>query len=108
MTFPQRVQAALAETDTTGLPGLLALGRACVGAKFHSPNPLILHEVKVGSEALLLCGTCQTNLEVLQHLLVQNGGDLPWQVRREFGNLIRAIALQWWESRQSEDEVASA
>lgn len=109
MKFPQRVRTALAETDCSGLPGTLALDRECAGAKFHSPTPLVLHEVEVGGDPVLLCGTCAANLRVLQHLLVQTDGDLPWTVRREFGNLIRAIALRGWQvSPDDEDEVASA
>ena len=108
MTFPKRVQAALAETDCSVLPGSLALGRECVGAKFHSPTPLILNEVEVApGQVVWLCGTCQANLEVLQHLLVQNDGDLPWPVRREFGNRVRALATNG-PTTDDEDEVVSA
>lgn len=114
MPFPQRVREALAETDCSGLSGVPALDRVCTGAKFHSPTPLLLHEVRLGEgpeQTVWLCGTCCDNLSVLRHLLVQNDGDLPWAVRREFGNLIRAIALREWTatspSDEDEDEEAS-
>lgn len=112
MSFPQRVQAALAETDCSGLPGVLSLEGECEGAKFHSPTPLILHEVALAPSGAgttaLLCATCCDNLRVLQHLLTTNAGDVPWVVRREFGNMIRALALRGWQMDQAdEDEVAS-
>lgn len=99
MPFPRQVASALEDTDTTVLPGTLALESRCQGAKFHSPNPLVLHRVTIGSEEVLLCGTCQTNLEVLRHLLVHNEGELDWPVRREFGNQIRALAEREWQQR---------
>jgi hypothetical protein len=94
VTFPKQAAAALAKTDTSVLIGVLATeGRQCEGAKFHSPNPLLLSEVEVRGTVVLLCGTCLANLRVLQHLLVKNDGDLPWPVLRDFGNQIRALAL---------------
>lgn len=97
MPFPRQVASALVDTDTSVLPGTLAYEEKCQGAKFHSPNPLVLHEVALGSEQVLLCGTCQANLEVLRHLLVHNEGELDWSVRREFGNQIRALAEREWQ-----------
>lgn len=99
MPFPRQVHSALAETDTSVLPGTLAVEHVCEGAKFHSPNPLVLHRVRIGEQERLLCGTCQANLEVLRHLLVHNDGELDWKVRREFGNQIRALAeMEWTKS----------
>lgn len=97
MPFPRRVRSELAQTDTSDLSGDLSYDRVCEGAKFHSPNPLVLHTVSVGTKELLLCGTCRANLEVLRHLLAHNGGELDWPVRREFGNQIRAIAETEWK-----------
>ena len=95
MTFPKQAQAALAQTNLSVLPGVLAVDeRECVGATFHSPNPLVLNEVEVDGEVVLLCGTCLANLRVLQHLIENTDGDLPWVVRRDFGNKIRALAFK--------------
>ena len=94
MTFPQQARTALAQTDTSAIEGVLAYDETCDGAKFHSPNPLVLHEVTVGDTRVLLCGTCLANLRVLQHLLAAADGSLPWPVLRDFGNQIRALALK--------------
>lgn len=111
MAFPKQVQAALEETDCSDLPGVLALRRECEGAKFHSPTPLVLHETPLAPSGegptAVLCGTCCSNLTVLQHLLAEHDGDLPWAVRREFGNLVRALALRGWRADHPEDEVES-
>jgi hypothetical protein len=85
-------------------PGLrLGNGEACVGAKFHSPSPLILRETELVpwdlkiSATALLCGTCADNLLVLQHLLGEFEGDVPWETRREFGNQLRDLGLRGWD-----------
>lgn len=63
-------------------------GRVCEGAKFHSPNPLVLHEVRLpGGREVLLCGTCRDQLRVL-HLL---GPNPDWSVARCFGNRVRLL-----------------
>lgn len=81
----------------------------CEGAKFHSPNPLIVHETNLvpwDSHAAVhtawLCGTCRSNLWVYQRLLQERRGDIPWEVQRSFGNAIRALAKQGWEIYASE------
>lgn len=65
----------------------------CEGAKHHSPTPLVLHEVagRHGSTALL-CGTCLDNYRVYTKASELVDGSLPWDVRREFGNALRAVA----------------
>jgi hypothetical protein len=112
MPLPTQIQAVLEEVGDSGLSGTPALDQGCAGAKFHSPSPLILHEVALApsgeGETAWLCGTCRDNLAVLRHLLVTSDGALPWVVRREFGNLIRALALRGWQADRPEDEVASA
>lgn len=111
MSFPERTREALAVIDCSSLAGTLSLDRVCTGAKFHSPTPLILHEVKIGPEpeqVVWLCGTCSDNLSVLRHLLTESGGDLPWALRREFGNMIRAIALREWSNQQMTDDKNEA
>lgn len=80
----------------------LADDRMCVGARFHSPQPLLLHEVDLDvwsgrkGEQVFLCATCRDNLSVLQDLLKEHNGILPWKVRREFGNQIRALGMRGW------------
>lgn len=100
MPFPRMVLAAVEEVGYEA-EGILTVDRECEGAKFHSPHPLMVSEVPLcegaGAPVVLLCGTCADNLSILRHLLVRNNGRLPWPVRREFGNTIRALALQGWD-----------
>lgn len=76
----------------------------CEGSKFHSPNPLLVHQVNLvpwnGDEwryTSWLCGTCQWNLWVYQKLLFERDGNIPWAVQRSFGNGVRALAKKGWE-----------
>lgn len=102
MTFPEKLASAL---DVAGITapsdGWFAREDECEGARFHSPNPLVLREVFLSPDGqgpkACLCATCADNLAVLQALLLQTDGDVVWPVRREFGNLIRALALKGWE-----------
>lgn len=100
MAFPQQVQAVLDEVGTDGVEGTPAVQRACEGAKFHSPTPLVLHERPISpsgaGRTAWLCSTCWDNLKLLQHLLARSNGRLSWGVRREFGNIIRALAVEGW------------
>ena len=84
---------------------------ACEGSKFHSPTPMVTkpywmsgaveyaldgtHAKKIG-DAVPLCGTCSSNLTVILRLMAATDGGLPWEVRREFGNTIRALADRAW------------
>jgi hypothetical protein len=45
-------------------------------------------------EIVYLCGTCTDNVKVLLALLRARGGDVPWTVKRCFGNLVRGVAEQ--------------
>jgi hypothetical protein len=90
--FPNAIAEALRDVDPSTLPGRVADGLECVGAKFHSPTPLVLHEVEVDGQKLLLCGTCRSNLGVLRGLL-DHHDELAWPVRREFGNRLRALLI---------------
>lgn len=92
------------------LPG--ADERPCEGAKYHSPRPLFVeatwlvrrewwpedaqHAHWVMAPDAWLCGTCRDNLAILLQLIHHADGDLPWEVRREFGNEIRALAKKGW------------
>lgn len=75
----------------------------CEGSKFHSPNPLLVHEVDLvpwdarpAVHTAWLCGTCKGNLWVYQKILHERHGDIPWDVQRSFGNQIRALAKRGW------------
>lgn len=88
-----KIFEVLARVDPDALPGSPAdeSDRSCEGAKFHSPSPLLLHDVELPSgRRARLCGSCRDNLVVLQRLH-QVEPDLPWEVRREFGNRLRAL-----------------
>lgn len=107
MTIPAKVGELLAQGDVSILPGKLNVEEeGCEGAKFHSPNPLLVTEVPLmsplwpgssGELKVWLCGTCADNLRVYQHLLGQHEGQLEWPIRREFGNLIRALGDRGWK-----------
>ena len=84
----------------------------CEGAAFHSPRPLFTHDtplvlktwwseeqqwMQTRAPQANLCGTCADNLNILLQMLHATVGDLDWEVRREFGNTLRALALRGWE-----------
>lgn len=92
MALPKRLGVLLDDLDPKDFGGQMFAGAAeCEGAKFHSPNPLVLREVKIGKRKAVLCSTCAENLHILAALHEQNDGFLPWETRREFGNQIRAL-----------------
>jgi hypothetical protein len=95
MVLPNATAGALREIDHSSLPGRLAVeGTGCEGAKFHSPSTLLLNKVDLpDGRTVALCGTCRDNLAVLALLLAHYGQDLPWPVRREFGNVLRALLI---------------
>ncbi|MCU1529756.1 MAG: hypothetical protein JWP75_3519 [Frondihabitans sp.] len=73
------------------LPGVVATqGRVCEGAAYHSPTPLLLHEVELENRTVLLCGNLRGNLAVL-HTLLRADNELPWTVKRSFGNRLRSL-----------------
>jgi hypothetical protein len=91
MPLPPNVREAI-DSAAPSLPGRPAV-EECQGAKFHSPRPMILHETPVGSgDVVLLCGTCRDNLAVLEALQESTEEALPGPLRREWGNVIRALA----------------
>lgn len=80
--------------------GVLALDLACEGSKHHSPTPLMVYRVSIipGQDHgpfVMLCGTCKSNLKVFQSLLLHHG-EIPWEVQRQFGNIIRELAIRGW------------
>jgi hypothetical protein len=113
MSVPPTILRLIGQTGGLGLPGVLAESPvACEAAKHHSPRPLLVREYRVtrtGLEPLdevteekgtvWLCGTCAANIEVALALFEAHDGTLPWQARREFGNLVRAIAQRPYETR---------
>ena len=109
MTVPPLTAQALsrleADQGASVVGGVLALGQVCAGARHHSPTPLVLHDTALFSgRRVLLCGTCVDNIAVLQRLMTTSEAPLPWPLRREFGNLVRALAEEGWE--YSTEEVS--
>lgn len=108
MVLPANTSLLIYRGGTWTLPG--ADDMPCEGAKFHSPTPMFVHHVNLVSERwsvdaarlrpdrAWLCGTCRDNLVMLQQLLAATQGDLDWEVRREFGNDLRALALRGWRA----------
>lgn len=89
--IPREVLQLIQETPTAELPGIPA-EHDCQGSKFHSPRPLILHQLEMPTrpgEHLYLCGTCLDNALLLDTL--QQATHIPWSTRRCFGNTIRAL-----------------
>ena len=85
----------------------------CEGSIFHSPRPLFTHDISlaprewwpedhpvaewVAAPRVWLCGTCRDNVEILLQMLHAAEGQLDWEIRREFGNTVRALAVRGWE-----------
>jgi hypothetical protein len=89
--LPPHIFAALGEIKPIH-PALRWGDEECQGAAFHSPKPLNLHEVSLGENRIVyLCGTCWTNLKLYLDLKLHFQGEIPWSVRREFGNRLRSI-----------------
>lgn len=95
----------------------------CEGARHHSPRPLFtVHSPLVRREwwpefrsagfvmapKASLCGTCRDNLDILLQMLHHADGDLDWEIRREFGNNIRALAKRGWEWFEAHRPVEAA
>lgn len=88
--------------------------QVCEGAMYHTPRPLVLMHVlliptdwlgDLNGEKVWLCGTCRENLEVYQALLWRYDGELPWPLKREFGNMIRALGDRSWFRYQESRKV---
>lgn len=83
--------------------GKANLNDSCAGATFHSPTPLMLHEVPLDpywggcSMMAWMCATCADNLKSFQCLLVEHEGEIPWALQRQFGNVLRALAMRGWD-----------
>jgi hypothetical protein len=113
MSVPPTILSLIRTVGGLALPGALAEnGDVCEGAKHHSPRPLIVHEFEVRRDGLRvieaiedvpdsvwLCATCADNVRVALALFASHGGALPWEARREFGNLVRAIAQKPYEEQ---------
>lgn len=91
--MPGPVLDLIEQTPSIMLPGVPAAQHECKGAKFHSPRPMLLHAFEVeGQEAVYLCGTCADNVQLLTVLMREYQGNIPWSVKRCFGNLVRSVA----------------
>lgn len=109
MALPEHTSRLIYASGEWTLPG--ADDMPCEGARFHSPTPLFTEFTRLVPEAWLvgyginpsvlpqtawLCGTCRDNLAILQQIYLASNGDVPWAVRREFGNDLRALASRGW------------
>lgn len=109
MPVPQHLRDLLYASGSWRLPG--EDDAECEGATFHSPRPMFVQDTRlvpyewlheeginpgVAPKSAWLCGTCRDNLAILQQVLKATGGDVPWEVRREFGNTVRRLAVQGW------------
>lgn len=90
--IPGQVLDLIDQTPSIELPGEPTREHECQGAKFHSPRPMLVHPFKVDQRTVYLCGTCADNVQVLLALLTAHEGDVPWVVKRCFGNLVRSVA----------------
>lgn len=90
--IPGSVLLLIQDTPGAELPGTTTDQHTCQGAKYHSPTPMIVRPLQLGGEIVYLCGTCTDNVQVLASLLRGRQGDVPWPVRRCFGNLVRGVA----------------
>jgi hypothetical protein len=89
--LPEHIADALGEIKPIH-PALRQVDEECQGAKYHSPAPLLVEEVQIGpGRWVTLCGTCRDNLKVYEDLKGHFNGEIPWSVRREFGNQLRSI-----------------
>lgn len=104
--IPQHTESYLLSGEVP-YEGILTIDTGCKGAKFHSPQPLVVRAYAVCTDGLLpgtpqmshltmLCGTCADNLTIYLNLLNHANGKLAWEVRREFGNRIRQLAELAW------------
>lgn len=107
MEYPKTIRQALSEHPMVHYDGdgyAEAYDHPCEGARHHSPQPLITYLVPPSGDDDLtkvwLCGTCRSNMHVLQHLIQSYDGDVPWPLRREFGNILRALAFEGWQEYQ--------
>lgn len=101
--IPGELLAHIQRSPLEDPPGILSVEHACQGSKFHSPRPTIVHPFpmpRVPGEIIYLCGTCRDNALLL--LQLQRQGEVPWPVKRCFGNIIRAVAA----AHQEEDDHA--
>jgi hypothetical protein len=91
--IPREVLTLIEESPHMELPGIPTREHECQGSKFHSPRPMVVHPFPMPhtpGEMIYLCGTCSDNVRLLLALEAQ--GEVPWTVKRCFGNLIRAVA----------------
>lgn len=111
MSLPPNTHDYLYREGSWSLPGYD--DGECEGATFHSPTPLFVHDTLlvlrawwpedcehaywVWAPKALLCGTCRDNLTILLQMYHRAEGNLPWEIRREFGNKIRALAHKGWD-----------
>lgn len=91
MPFPRRIAGVLDKHPALTAGRTLTDQYVCAGAQFHSPTPLEVHEITLDERVIHLCGVCRDNLRLFQEMLRAEGGELPWPVRRQFGNQLRLL-----------------
>lgn len=100
------INAALAQAGVPDETFAIAIGHPCMGAKFHSPRPLVTRRFfdvdYVFVNEVWLCPTCYENLKVLLHLAGKVEA-LEWTILREFGNQLRALGMTIAQNRRQED-----
>lgn len=117
MALPTNTAGFVSGNAVDFLPG--ETEEPCAGAKFHSPRPLFTQRTRLVLEgwddrlwtrapAAYLCGTCRDNLVMLLTLLYTSNGDLDWEIRREFGNDLRALAEKGWQFYAQHRTVAQS
>jgi hypothetical protein len=91
----------------------------CEGSRHHSPTPLRTYPVYLsqvvssavagdatdtqgGEDQVWLCSTCEDNLQVFCTFLHSTNGALVWDVKREFGNIIRDLGQRAWAHYKGE------
>lgn len=114
-TLPAELRHYVSDRDSHDITDPLARVNAsaewiCLGATYHSPRPLFLIEAPLipadwpdapkNVETVVLCGTCYDNLTVYEALLYEYDGEVPWSLRREIGNMTRALGDQGWRLYQ--------
>lgn len=111
----ERIISVLAQGSPSPLPSRVEwlTSSRCEGAKFHSPAPMLIQPIALGSavarlvlgqpvvssgaETVYLCSTCRDNLTVYLCVLYAHSGSTPDSVRRDFGNLTRSMGDRAWK-----------
>lgn len=116
-----RIITVLARSAVQSLPTDLAWLQSgdCEGSRHHSPSPLLIRPYNLTaamdtvlgqcspteSETVYLCSTCKDNLTVYLSVLYAYDGAPPLAVKRDFGNIIRALGDRAWNAWRDRSPV---